>query len=383
MSQPFWSYRCHTLLVTKRIAVMVEQFWHRVPGGTARATAETLRALAEVDDLDLVGVAAAHRQSATPAFESPVPVMHARLPRPILYDSWHRLGFPAVEQLTGPVDLVWASAMVVPPPTVPIVTTVHDLDFLDSPERLSRRGRNFFPLAWEVTQARSTLIVCPSEVVAAACEAQGVAAARLRVVPWGVTIETPTEAAIDDARRRHDLPERFVLWVGTLEPRKNLPGLVEAMQQIPDVPLVVAGPDGWVLDGDGVLNSLGERVIRVGKVDDADLRSLYAAASAFVLPSFAEGFGLPVLEAMSQGTPVITSRGTATEEVACDAAILIDPKDTAGIAAAIRSVFDDPELASSLGAKGREQALKCSWHVTGQRYAALFDEAIELGTRSK
>ena len=366
--------------MAKRIAVMVEQFWHRVPGGTARATAETLRALAEVDDLELIGVAAAHRQSTPPAFESPVPVKHARLPRPVLYDSWHRLGFPSVEQITGPVDLVWASAMVIPPPSVPIVTTVHDLDFLDAPERLSRRGRNFFPLAWEVTQQRSTLIVCPSEVVASACEARGVEASRLRVVPWGVTVESADAGAIEATKQRLGLPDRFVLWVGTLEPRKNLPGLVAAMVQIPDIPLVVAGPEGWVLDGEGVLNPLGERAIRVGKVDDADLRCLYAAATAFVLPSFAEGFGLPVLEAMSQGTPVITSSGTATAEVACDSAILVDPADSSALASAIARVLDNPELASSLGEQGRQQALLCSWKATATSYARIFDEAIELGT---
>ncbi len=360
---------------------MVEQFWHRVPGGTARATAETLRALVEVEDLDLVGVAAAHRQSAKPAFTSPVPVKHARLPRPVLYDSWHRLGFPAVEQITGPVDLVWASAMVVPPPTVPIVTTVHDLAFLDAPERLSRRGRSFFPQAWEATKERSTLVACPSEVVAADCEAHGISADRLRVVPWGVTVEAPTPADVEATRLRLGLPERFVLWVGTLEPRKNLPGLVAAMQQVRDVPLVVAGPEGWVLDGEGVLNPLGDRAIRVGKVDDADLRCLYAAATAFALPSFAEGFGLPVLEAMSQGTPVITSKGTATEEVACDAALLVDPNDSNELAAAINRVLESPEVAATLGEQGRQQALRCSWKATASNYARIFDEAIALGTR--
>ncbi|MEZ5341697.1 MAG: glycosyltransferase family 1 protein [Acidimicrobiales bacterium] len=368
--------------MTKRIAVMVEQFWHRVPGGTARATAETLRALVALDDLDIVGVAAAHRQSAASAFASPVPIKHARLPRPVLYDSWHRLGFPSIEQVTGPVDLVWASAMVLPPATVPIVTTVHDLAFLDAPERLSRRGRTFFPLAWEVTKARSTLITCPSEVVAADCESYGIDAKRLRVIPWGVTVDPVDQASIDEVRSRFGLPERFVLWVGTLEPRKSAVGLIAPWSRYPMSPLVVAGPEGWVPRWRRC-PEVPRRPGHSGQVDDADLRALYAAASVFVLPSFAEGFGLPVLEAMSQGTPVVTSTGTATAEVACDAAILVDPTDSSALAAAIGRILTDHELASELGEQGRQQALRCSWKSTGQHYAKIFDEAIELGISAR
>ena len=172
------------------------------------------------------------------------------------------------------------------------------------------------------------------------------------------------------------LPDEFVLWVGTIEPRKNLRNLVTAMTRVPDVALVIAGPDGWVVDDIDLLAPLGSRAVRVGRVSEADLSALYAAASVFVLPSLAEGFGLPVLEAMAQGTPVVTSAGTATEEVAGGAAVLVDPRDPDAIAAGVRSILDDASLASRLAAAGPRRARERTWKATGEGYAAAFDDVL-------
>ncbi len=356
-----------------RVAVPVEQLWHRVPGGTARATVETLRALAERDDLAMAPVAAWHRPSARDRGEDLGPVVHAPLPRPVLYESWLRFRRPVVERAVGPVDVVWAASMImVPSRSAPVVATVHDLGFLDRPEQSSRRGRQFFPRAWDAVRRYADHVVCPSRVVADDCVARGIDPARLTVVPWGVRPPETTEADAGAVRARFELPERFVLWVGTVEPRKNLPRLVEAMATLPDEHLVVVGPEGWNVDGTDLLAPLGDRVHRLGRVSEHDLSALYRAAAVFVLPSVLEGFGLPVAEAMAHGTPVVTSAGTATEEVAGGAARLVDPADTDALASAITAVTADPDRTDELVARGLDRAAALSWAATADGYHDVF-----------
>ncbi|NNE95956.1 MAG: glycosyltransferase family 4 protein [Acidimicrobiales bacterium] len=359
-----------------RVAVTVEQFWHPVPGGTARATHKTVRALQRTGEIDLVGVAAAHPDGME-ASELTIPVVHSRLKRPVLYESWLRLNRPRIQPLVDGCDVIWASAMVPPPQDgSALVSTVHDLEFLDHPEWHTSRGRNFFPRAFKAAAKRSDLIACPSQTVADRCADAGVEPDRLRVIPWGVSASRVEDREISEIRAHYGLPDTFVLWVGTIEPRKNLTGLAAAMQSL-DVPVAVVGPDGWKLTvEDAILGPLGDRCHRLGKVPDRDLHCLYAAASVFAFPSHAEGFGLPVLEAMAQGTPVVTSRGTATEETAGGAALLVDPNDPAEIADSIERLLDDEVLAARHTALGLDRAHVMSWDTTASGYAAAFAEAL-------
>lgn len=370
-----------------RVAVVVEQFWHPVPGGTAVATAGTLEGLKAGGTHDLVGVAGRHPQRLGPAGYQPangemngLPTWlewhQLGLPRPVLYDSWHRLRRPAVEQATGPIDVVWAPAMAIPAATAPVVATVHDLDFLAHPERLTRRGRSFFPAAWNAALEHAALLVCPSETVADDCIRHGADAEQLRVVPWGIDTVRATPAQVEHARGQLSLPPRFALFTGTFEPRKNLPRLVEALELLGDIPLVVAGPSGWLHDEQSVLAPLGDRVHRVGHVDRRTLRALLAAADILVLPSLAEGFGLPVIEAMAEGTAVITSAGTATEEVAGGAAMLIDPLNVGSLREALGVLWADDQGRADLAARGRRRAADFSWEATAAGYAAVFGEAV-------
>jgi glycosyltransferase involved in cell wall biosynthesis len=362
-----------------RVGVPVEQFWHRVPGGTARATGETLRALAALAGIDTRLVAAWHR----PAKRHPVgvdglgPVGFVPLPRPLLYEAWLRFGQPRVEPWTGPVDVVWAAAMVAPPSSSPLVATVHDLGFLDNPERNSRRGRAFFPRAWRAVVDRAELVVCPSQAVADDCRRHGLAADGLRVVSWGVNPPPAASEQVEVTRSRFGLPPEFALWVGTLEPRKNLPRLVEAVARIPALHLAVVGPAGWSVDGFDVLAPLADRAHRLGPVSDHDLSALYRAASVFVFPSLLEGFGLPVLEAMAHGTPVVTSAGTATAEVAGGAARLVDPSDPVALAQALEAALGDHQTTARLVVRGLERAAELSWSATAHGYAAVFAEAVD------
>ncbi|MDA3038136.1 MAG: glycosyltransferase family 1 protein [Actinomycetota bacterium] len=359
-----------------RVAVTAEPFWHKVPGGTARAILRIAEALLDDGRFEIAGVAARHSKSALAAVELPFPVHHYSVPRPALYESWHRLGLFPVEQVLGPVDLIWAAAMAVPPASSPLVVSVHDLDFLEHPERLSARGRRFFPKAWQAARERADLLVCPTELVAEDIVGRGIDRDRVRVTPLGVELVDVTAEQVAEVRARLALPEEFVLWVGTIEPRKNLRNLVAAMSRLPDIPLVVAGPDGWVIDDADLLVPLGSRAVRVGRVAETDLHALYAAASVFAFPSLAEGFGLPVLEAMAQGTPVVTSAGTATEEVAGGAAVLVDPHDPEAIAAGVRSILDDDDLASRLRLAGPRRAAERTWASTAAGYAAAFDDVL-------
>ena len=147
------------------------------------------------------------------------------------------------------------------------------------------------------------------------------------------------------ARRRHGLDGPYVLWVGTIEPRKNLPALLDAFASLPerDARSGAGRPAGVEQDLDHRLRRLGDRVAGPSaSCPPSELRALYAGASVFCFPSLQEGFGLPVLEAMAQGTPVVTSRGTATEEVVGDAGVLVEPRDVAAMAEALGGLLDDP-----------------------------------------
>ena len=178
-------------------------------------------------------------------------------------------------------------------------------------------------------------------------------------------------------RSSFGLPERFVLWVGTLEPRKNLKRLVDAMAMVDGPPLAVVGPSGWNIDGEDLLAPLGERVHRLGLVDEMQLSALYRCATAFVYPSLVEGFGLPVIEAMVHGTPVITSAGTATEEVAGGAAELVDPRDIQSIADGISAVVNaDATTLQNRIDRGLRRANHFSWSATAQGYRDIFHEAV-------
>lgn len=358
-------------LARSSIAVVVEHYWHRVPGGTGRAADATLRALLDLDRFDFEGLAARHPRPERD--RAPISVAASRLPRPVLYESWHRVGRP---RSGSGADLLWAPAMVVPPRSIPLVVTVHDLDFLKHPERLSRRGRSFFPRAWKATTSRADQIVCPSDIVRADVIAAGVDPERVTTVPWGVDPRPAAPEEIERVRSTYDLPGMFALWVGTMEPRKNLRGMVDALQRV-DIPLVIVGPSGWVVDDVDLFAPLGERALRLGRVDDDDLRAIYAAASIFVFPSLAEGFGLPVLEAMAQSTVVVTSRGTATEEAAGGAAILVDPNDPLEIADAVERLASDESLRRDLERRGLAHARSRSWRGTAEGYAQVFSAVLD------
>ena len=363
-----------------RVAVTLEQCWHRVPGGTARAAIDQVAALHGLGELELVGVSARHKGPPVEPWVPPIPVEALNVPRLLMYEGWHHLGWPHVEDATGPVDLIHATGVAVPPRTVPLVVTVHDLAVLHDEAVFTRRGRSFMRRAIELARERADLVLCSSQATLDDCVANGFDADRLRLVPLGVTNAEVDDAAVARAREQYDLPERFVLFVGTLEPRKNLVGLLDAVARLDassGVELVVVGPAGWGDDVDLSGRGLDRRVRALGFVPAENLPAVYAAAEVFAYPSLLEGFGLPVLEAMAQGVPVVTSTGTATEELVAEGGgIAVDPRDPAAIAEAMTGLLDDVDRAKAVGERGREVAAGYSWEGTARLTVDAYRELV-------
>ena len=349
-----------------RVALTLEQCWQPVPGGTAVAALELARELDRRDGISVIGVSAAHHGPAPAAWRPSIPVRQLGLPREPMYLSWHYARRPAVQGATGPVDVIHATALAIPPRTAPLVLTLHDLAFLDYPEHASRWGNAFFRRALEIAKRDVDLVLCSSLATVERAVEYGLPHDRLRHVPLGVDVVPATPADVARVRATHGLEGRYVLWVGTVEPRKNLPRLLQAFRAAPaDVELVLVGPKGWNEDLETRLATLPrdvrDRVRLLGFVPHADLGPLYAGAAAFCFPSLLEGFGFPVVEAMAQGTPVVTSLGTSTAEVAGAAGLLVDPKDADAIGAALDRVLGDETLARQLGETGRVRASTYTW----------------------
>ncbi|NMH97414.1 glycosyltransferase family 4 protein [Pseudonocardia sp. K10HN5] len=359
--------------------MVVEQAWHRVPGGVARSILETLRALRERTDVDVVPVAAWHRTPPDEPWTIPPPVRHLPLPRVALYEAWQRIRRPAVQRVTGPVDLVHATTMAVPPSGgAALVVTVHDLAFRSNPGHFTRRGLRFFERGLALVRAEADLVLCPSRATAHSCVAAGIPQQRVRIVAQGVRVPAVDADQVRRLREAHGLRRDYVMWCGTLEPRKNVPALLAAFRQLVedglDLDLVLVGPAGWGSVDTAVAGPAAERVRRLGFLSSADLHAAYGGARVFCYPSLTEGFGLPVLEAMAHAVPVVTSRGTAAEEAAGGAALLVEPTDVQGLASALAAAAGDRH--DELAAAGAARAAQASWTATAAATVEAYREAV-------
>jgi len=327
-------------------------------------------ALADVPGVEVIGVAGRHRHPPEPSFVPTVNMRYMSLRAPILYETWLRLGWPTVEGVTGEVDVVHCTGFVPPPSKAPLVSTLHDVAWRHRPDHFTRHGVRVFERSLAEVRRRADLVLCPSTVTMLDAERAGISVERLRLVPWGVEAFEVDETQKAAVRVAHGLPREYLLFVGTVEPRKNLGRLVEALERAEcDLPLVVAGSVGW---GDsGVAPSA--RVKFIGFVPEAQLPALYAGAAVFCYPSEREGFGMPVLEAMSYGTPVVTSIGTSTEEVAGGAAVLVDPFDVDDIA---RGVDEAMARRAELSVWGLRRAARRHWSETARLTVDAYREVM-------
>jgi glycosyltransferase involved in cell wall biosynthesis len=245
-------------------------------------------------------------------------------------------------------------------PARPLVVTVHDLAVFRHPETFNRWTRTYSPRVVPRVLRAARLIIAVSDFTRRElAELLGVPDEKIRVVPNGVDNEFTRDGPRADGN--------YVLAVGTLEPRKNLQRLVEAARRN-DVELRVVGARGW-----GGVELGGNGVSWLGEVSDAELARLYRGAICVAYPSLYEGFGIPVLEAMACGAPVVTSRGTAMEEVADGAAVLVDAHDPAEIAAGIERAAAERE---TLVARGLERARAFGWDAVADATVAVYREAV-------
>ncbi|MCV2394178.1 glycosyltransferase family 4 protein [Actinotalea sp. M2MS4P-6] len=363
--------------MTLDLTMTVEQCWQPVPGGSATYLLELLRAL-DATAVKAVGLAAAHRRPAPAGLQPPVPVRQVPLPRRVLYELWNRVPGPLAEWTTPGSDVVHATTWAVPRTRRPLVVTVHDLAFVHEPAHFTPHGVQYFERALARTIDEATAVVVPSQATADDCVAAGVETSRLSVVPHGAPRWAVSDEEAAAFVRARGLPERFVLWVGTHEPRKNLSGLLQAFSALsaedPDLHLVLVGPPGWGRTASIPTGPWTSRVHELGYLPLDELPLAYAAASAFVFPSHREGFGLPVLEAMTVGTPVVTSRATAMAEIAGEAGVLVDPSDPMDIAAGIARALSS---AQRLGAAARQRAAGFTWRASAEAHLAVYRSAAE------
>ncbi len=269
------------------------------------------------------------------------------------------------------------------------VVTVHDVIPLILPETFTPRHRTIVRLALARIRRKADCVIVPSHAVKGdVVRYVGFPEDRVVVTPEGCDARfrpVRLEAALRDVVAKYGLPARYLLAVGTLEPRKNLAALLEAFARLrrgravdPNLRLVLAGARGW-LDEPlfRTVRALGlERAVHFpGFIEDDDLPAVYSGAALFVFPSLYEGFGLPPLEAMACGVPVVASNVSAMPEVAGDAAILVDPRDVDGLASAIARVLRDGALRARLRVAGIARARQFSWETTARRtldaYATL------------
>jgi glycosyltransferase involved in cell wall biosynthesis len=307
---------------------------------------------------------------------------------------WHRWRLPLpVDLLVGSIDVFHSPDYVLPPVRRGRkVVTVHDLSFLRYPEGAEPGLRQYLSAAVPRSAREADLVLADSENTRRdVVELLGISAERVEVVYPGVdqqfTVVQETEA-LEEVKRTYGLSLPFILTVGTLEPRKNLIALLEAYTVLQerrgfDHKLVVAGGKGWLYEGifQRVKElSLTQDVVFLGFVSEEHLPALYSLADVLVFPSIYEGFGLPPLEAMACGTPVVTSDSSSLPEVVGDAGLMVAPDDHQALAEAIVRVIEDAHLRGDLVKRGLARAAEFSWQATGERLLSAYQRLYELGT---
>lgn len=302
---------------------------------------------------------------------------------------WYRLRLPLpVECWTGPLDLFHAPDFVLPPvkPKTRTLVTIHDLSFVRLPE-MTMPGMSDHLNKWAPHSVnRANHVIAVSEATRQdLIELYQTPPEKITVLYHGVS---PEFRPIDEAsklgaiRQKYQLgTQPYILSLGTIQPRKNYRRLIQAFARIKlDVSLVIAGGKGWSYEtiyNEAQKQGLAERVYFPGFVGEADLPALYSAASLFVYPSLYEGFGLPILEAMACGTPVIAARQSSLPEVVGNDGLLVDPYDVEALAAALTQLLEDPRLCQRLSQAGQARAAQFTWSDTATRLINLYEKILE------
>jgi glycosyltransferase involved in cell wall biosynthesis len=360
------------------VGVVLEQRLGPVPGGTGRYAHEVAAALARHPGVTVSGWTAWHRDVEAARTEGVLGPRRLPLPRRALIAAWERGLGPSVR--ADGLDVIHAPTLLAPPRrSRPLVVTVHDAVPWTHPETLTPRGVRWHRTMADRVARTADVVVVPTNAVRRAL-APHVGLRRVEVVGEGATaaLQTlPEDAA--ERRRRLRLPASgFLLSLATIEPRKGLDVLLAALADpaSPDLPLLVVGQAGWGgLDPAAMARDLGlaeGRVRLLGRVPDADLAVALADATALVVPSRAEGYGLPVLEGMAAGTPVVTSDDPALVEVGAGATRSAPVGDAPALARVLADVVADPVGRKEMVRAGRVRAAETTWDAAAAQLVALY-----------
>jgi glycosyltransferase involved in cell wall biosynthesis len=369
------------------VAFHVDQVFYDAPGGIGTYVRELVPALAAADgapELTLFHASFPGRRGEPWMDRFSIRELPHGIRR--LYPEWALLGRPALPQDLAAMDLVHApSPVAVPPPGSGqrLVVTVHDLAFRIYPRLFPAVWRNLFWAGVRRAARNADALITVSEHTARdLVRFTRADPNRVHVVPLAAALP---KAGLDpdEVIDRLKLPRPYLLFVGLLEPRKNLVRLVRAYRRataagaLPHA-LVLAGPMGWharQLLREVATPGPGE-VVMTGRVGAQELDALYHGASAFAYPSLYEGFGLPVLEAMARGVPVVASGVSSLPEVTGDAALLVEPRSTGQLAGAIERVLAEEDLAARLSAAGRARAAGFSWERTARMTLQVYEKVV-------
>jgi glycosyltransferase involved in cell wall biosynthesis len=345
--------------------------------GERRYALALLRALRDRNDLTVITLTLSRR------------VPRSFIQRLVWQAAAEGLYYPLLEgrQLRAvDAELLHQPRHLVPPELgvrVPRVVTVHDVLALRMPEHFSRLiAERFRVLARSVVRRAALVVTGSSSSREDIAELLRVDPARIRVTPYGVEPRFAPRAVDPELlSRRFRVSPPYVLCVGTLEPRKNLAGAVRAFGRVqdefPEHTLAIIGGGGWKrADFERLMAATSARVVRTGYVDDDDLPLLYSAADCFLFPSFGEGFGFPVLEAMACGAPVLTSDRTSLPELVGETALLVDPDSTEAIAEALRGLLGAPEERARLSRLARERSRRYTWEECAEQTVGVYRELV-------
>ena len=324
---------------------------------------------------------------------SELPTRSARLPRKRwrLRAAASYFGAPSLDRILPGVELFHATEHLLPKLTrARSVFTLHDVAYLLFPEHHLPRNRIYLRTMMPRFLRRADRVIAVSESTRRdALRSYPLDPEKIEVIPEGV--EPRFRPGVDPdlvarVRDRYTLPERFILTVGTIEPRKNHATLVEAYASVrarhPEVGLVIAGGKGWLYERFFErVRALGldDRVVFTGHVPDEDMPALLNAAEVFAFPSEFEGFGLPPLEAMACGIPVVSSDAASLPEVVGDAGTLVPPRDVAGWVEALDRLLDDPALRAGFAAQGVARARRFSWDTAAERTLEVYRSVMAEG----
>jgi glycosyltransferase involved in cell wall biosynthesis len=369
-----------------RIAIDAHSVGNKL-GGNESYAKNLIEALAEIDNVNQYTIFVTKRE-ARERFSNRWPNFQVRTTPP--HTPFVRIPLTLSAELRrNRVDVLHVQFTAPPFSPCPVVVSIHDLSFEHLPETFKRRSRMQLRLTVRRSARNAAQVIALSEHARADLIATyNLQPEKVNVVPLAAPDSfAPVRAdnELQRVRQIYGIDRDYILSVGSIQPRKNLRRLIEAYsllrQQQPKgkLPqLVLVGKNAWLYDE--TLQLLKDRdpgsIVLTGYVPEADLPALYSGALCFIYPSYFEGFGLPPLEAMKCGAPVIVGNKTSLPEVVGDAALMIDPFDVSAIAAAIQKVISDSDFRSELRVKGMQRAKQFDWKETARRTVAVYEKAF-------